>query len=78
MTKPNDPISPDPMRGADQSIHNQTPEKEPTGLTKLEYFSGLAMQGILAHGTRQTSRELAVTSVAFAKSLIEELNKENQ
>jgi hypothetical protein len=40
------PAYPDPMRGAEQSISNQTPEKLGQGLTKREMFAMAAMQGL--------------------------------
>lgn len=40
--------------------------------------TAFAMHGVLARGTKQTGRELSAASASFAKSLIEELNKENQ
>lgn len=43
------PIYPDPIRGAEQSIFNQTPDAMPTGLTKREYFAAMAMQGMLSN-----------------------------
>ena len=46
MKNSDKPIYPDPMRGAESSIINQTPYNLPTGLTKREYFAGLAMQAI--------------------------------
>jgi len=49
------------------------------GLTKLEYFAGLAMQGILANSKyyeENTNSELVKCAVNIAKALIDELNKE--
>ncbi|OPB96868.1 hypothetical protein BAS10_07410 [Elizabethkingia meningoseptica] len=48
MDYTDEPIYPDPMRGAEQSYTNQTPNDLPTGLSKREYFAGLAMQGLIA------------------------------
>lgn len=46
LTIKNDTVYPDPMRGAEQSIHNQTPDKEQQGLTKREYFAAMAISGL--------------------------------
>lgn len=53
------------------------------GLTKLEYFAAMAMQGMLvngamqAHGTITLNPEyIAVMAINQAKELITELNKE--
>ena len=47
--------------------------------TKLEYFSGLAMQGIMAntHLTQSGYVEMAQVAVKQAKVLLDELAKEN-
>lgn len=52
--------------------------KEFTGLTKREYFAGLAMQGILASKNAPedaTYGEIVFDAVALADTLINELNK---
>lgn len=49
MKNADQPINPDPMRGAEQTYSNQNPYEHPTGLTKREYFVGLAMQGLLSN-----------------------------
>lgn len=47
------------------------------GLTKLEYFSSKAMQGLLSNSSLNwTSYETAEYAVTCAKSLIERLNKQ--
>jgi hypothetical protein len=46
------------------------------GLTKLEYFTAMAAQGICANPRFNLTRELlAEASVRVAKSIINELNK---
>lgn len=45
------------------------------GLTKLEYFASMAMQGLLA--SNNSSLDLAKHSVNMANDLIKELNKLN-
>lgn len=64
MTQPNDPAF--PVSPADYSAKH--------GLTKREYFAAMAMQGMLANGSGDSS---AVCSVAMwhADALIEKLNK---
>lgn len=63
MTQPNDPAF--PVSPADYSAKH--------GLTKREYFAAMAMQGLLANGSRGSS---GVCSVAmwYADALIEKLN----
>ena len=46
MNNGDSPIYPDPMRGSEQTFSNQEPHTLPIGLTKREYFSAMAMQGI--------------------------------
>lgn len=47
------------------------------GLTKREYFAGLAMQGILAGAFGQgTTGQCVELSVEYADALLEELAKE--
>lgn len=49
------------------------------GLTKREYFAGLAMQGIVANsipGSHHTPNNMARDAIAFTDALIAELNKE--
>jgi len=48
------------------------------GLTKLEYFSGVALQGLLANSWHRTAceeKEFAEDAVTIAKAMIKELNK---
>lgn len=46
------------------------------GLTKREYFAGLALQGLLASGDdRPSAQDIVEASVIAADKLIEELNK---
>ncbi len=50
-----------------------------SGLTKREYFAGLAMQGLLAYvgdDVRRINMEIAASSVRLADCLILELAKE--
>lgn len=45
------------------------------GITKLEYFAGLAMQGMLANGAAPLDTQNMVLAVACAKNLIVELEQ---
>jgi hypothetical protein len=49
-------------------------EMENMGLTKLEYFAGLAMQGVLAEGVTSVSM-VVPSAIGYAKSLLAELEK---
>lgn len=58
---------------------------DPRGLTKREYFAGLAMQGYLANGFvkevylkqgEQMERSIAMMSIDAADALLAELEKE--
>lgn len=55
--------------------HNGTPIFESLGLTKREYFTAIAMQGILSR-TDCGERYAATKATSFADELINELNKE--
>lgn len=48
------------------------------GLTKREYFAGLAMQGLLSEGSTGSFEDIAKESVKFADELIKALNNEQQ
>jgi len=72
-TTSNDPIS--PCKGYDKD-HN---DKVYNGLTKLEYFSGIALQGILANPNYNHSvQDAQKDAIGWAYSLIGELNKQSQ
>jgi len=53
-------------------------------LTKMEYFTALAMQGLVAHGCSSgygdpyMSRTVAKMAVMIADAVIDELNKEGR
>ena len=47
------------------------------GLSKIEHFAGLAMQGLLAnHGNSHDQVEVASVAVSFAKALLNQLEVE--
>lgn len=76
MKNANEPIYPDPMRGAEQSYTNQTPNDLPTGLSKREYFAGLAMQAIIPNWNLMKGverDEVADIAVEMADSLLRKL-----
>lgn len=73
MENGNHPIYPDPMRGAEQSFTNQSPHELPTGLTKREYFAGLAMQGMAMSDLKY--EDIAHDAVKMADALFKELDK---
>lgn len=73
MNNAEQPAFPDPLRGGEPSIVNQNPDKEPLGLTKREYFAGLALQGIITNGSRYN--DFAKTAVELADKLLAELDK---
>lgn len=73
------PAFPDPRRGAAQTFCNQTPEKEPAGLTKREYFAARIMQALISSwGQHDVTDygELASDAVLAADKLLAELNKQ--
>jgi hypothetical protein len=50
------------------------------GLTKREYFAGLAMQGVLSHNSKYSptpnqAADIAMYAVKIADALLEELDK---
>lgn len=45
------------------------------GLTKREYFAGLAMQGICASGPTISDTEISICAISLADTLLEQLNK---
>lgn len=58
---------------------NETDNSLEWGVTKLEYFSIMVMQGLLSAMTENngfTPKIAAEESVRYAKALIEELNKQ--
>ena len=65
------------MSKADRSIRDKTTEDKvtiigPMGLTKREYFAGVAMQGLLAHYGTAVNETRAVK---FADAILKALEK---
>lgn len=46
-----------------------------TGITKLEYFTGMALQGLLSSNNGQTADHLVRKAVQTAKDILTELDK---
>lgn len=68
MTNANDLI--------DSFIHSEAYEGNYKGLTKREYFSAMAMQGLIAHGYNvHEYKDAATYAVNAADALITALNK---
>lgn len=70
MTNPNNPVNPIDITYPDGT------REICAGLTKLEYFAAQAMAGFISKGML-FSEDVAAASVAYAKALITELNKED-
>jgi alpha-acetolactate decarboxylase len=74
MTEQAKKLGNQPATGFEDSINNVF-----MGLTKREYFAGLALQGILAHAfiidNRFRNVSLSKESVECADALLEELSK---
>lgn len=81
MENMNQPAFPDPLRGSVQSYINQTPEKEPMGLTKRELIAAMALQGLMAVPEKgydnidECIRDGASIAVKAADALLTELSK---
>lgn len=75
--KPENPsVYPDPMRGAEQSFHNQDPGANETGMTLRDYFAAKAMLGRLtsnpnSYGGYATLEDLADVSYEIADAMLE-------
>jgi hypothetical protein len=84
----NEPAYPDPMRGAEPNPNNPVPYREPSGLSKREYFAAVAMQGLLSNPEMARAMRVvpdvarhssvAETAVLAADALIEALNTVKQ
>lgn len=70
------PIYPDPMRGVEQSFTNQSPHELPMGLTKREYFAGLAMQSLAAAEPKWGTKDIARFAIKISDDLLKELEKQ--
>ena len=75
MITGNEPISPDPIRGAEKNNTQYHSHDFPTGLTIRQHFAIMAMQGCLASGFQTSMEKHAESAVEAADALINELNK---
>ena len=66
------------MKNADQTItpmsENEMNHSHYWGLTKREYFAGLAMQGMIASGNFSKT-EIPFVAVMYANNILEELDE---
>ena len=80
MNNSNMPAMPQSLAMSDDGRMYGTHEHDGTagGLTKLEHFAGLAMQGILAReGNKVQADEVAFASFVYAKALLKQLEGES-
>lgn len=81
MTNPNEPIYPCQFQDVDQPNKNIALLKDYTGLSKREYFAGLAMQGFCSYEPKESmdiadwEKKWANTACRIADALIAALNK---
>lgn len=78
MKNGDQPIYPDPMRGAPQSFLNQNPDALPAGLTKREYFAGLVLKGLLSNTDLriQNYESIVSFSLVYTDELLKQLENE--
>lgn len=81
-TNPNEPINPSEVQiNTDNGDVHQNcianGVRTASGLTKREYFTALAMQGLCANVESESIADIASSSVKIADALIKALNKEN-
>lgn len=78
MINPNSPAHPTHGWSSVPEVIERMKKQE--GLTKREWFAGLAMQGTIAgsQGLDITAQQFAEITVKLADALIAELNKENK
>jgi len=85
MTNGNEPISPTPIAGGDNSVVASTHVSSTfEGLTKREYFAALAMQAVISgvysskdayNSFIRSGASISGTAVKEADKLIRELNR---
>jgi hypothetical protein len=63
----NPSVYPDPMRGAEQSISNQSPYNLELGITLRDYFAAKAMSGYLSASEDVINRGMYIDSDNIAK-----------
>ena len=72
-----EPAFPDPSRGMEQSISNQTPWANPEGMSKRFYAACAAMQGLLSNSLAIDSEFDNICKAAFMAA-DELLKQENE
>jgi len=73
MENPQQPIYPMPYQNQDGTIQHDVY----FGLTKLEYFSGLAMQGMLVNVNGAFNyKNLVKNAIDLSKELLKQLNEQ--
>lgn len=78
MSKALEPAFPDPMRGAESSVINQSPHELHTGMSIRTYLAGQAMIGLLANPNFDPMGSMipiAEQAVLSADELIAQLEK---
>lgn len=74
---------PDPMRGAEQSFVNQSPEKLNSGMDLRDYFAAKAMQALVSkegrygfHNNQEDFEDLPMYAYSMADAMLKERNKQ--
>lgn len=75
---PDAPAMPDPMRGTEQSFTNQTPDREPLGLTIRQELAARFYTAILSRTDTGPSIQIAKDAFTFADWFIEENNRQEE
>ena len=65
----------DPARGAEQSISNQSPWANPSGMSKRFYAACAAMQGFISSGYEESADVIAEMAYLFADALLKQENE---
>lgn len=85
MKNANKPINPVMMQQVGENEFRASKDNDPIewrfpteGLTKREYFAGLAMQGILASGFQTTTGKIIESAIEHADELLKALENEKE
>jgi hypothetical protein len=57
------------------AYYSEDEKRDMPGLTKREYFAGLAMQGLLANSFDYTAQDIVEKAVQYADKILVELEK---
>ena len=71
-----DPAFPDPARSSEQSILNQSPWENPSGMSKRFYAACAAMQGLIIISSYPHSKEARETLIEDSYAIADELLKQ--